>query len=132
MNESESERKLSKFEYIQILLHEYDTLRNEIIGRTRDGFNLIAITAALLFGALSLFYGPAGAWPAIAVAVLSVGVFFFAAHETFFRISLAATRIRELETRVNSLAGERLLSWEAESGAAGHGWFIQGWRHQKP
>lgn len=132
MNESESEKRLSKFENIQILLHEYDTLRNEIIGRTRDGFNLFAITAALLFGALSLFYGTAGVWPAVAVAVLGVGVFFFAAHETIFRINLAATRIRELETRVNNLAEEQLLSWEAKSGAASHGWFIQGWRHQKP
>ena len=132
MHESDGEMGLSKFERIQILLREYDSLRNEIIGRTRDGFNLFAITGALFVGTLSLAYGTAGAWPAAVLAVLGVGTFIFAARETTYRIFQAAARVRELEARVNDLAGERLLSWETDNGGATHGWFMQAWRQQRP
>jgi hypothetical protein len=121
MNEEESDR--SRFEQIQILLHEYDTLRNEIIGRTRDGFTLFSITVALFVGAISLLYGAAGGWPAAATAILGAIAFNIALAETTKGIAAISTWLCQLEARVNALAGEPLLSWETENSVVKKGWF---------
>jgi hypothetical protein len=120
----EEESNCSRFEQIQILLHEYDTLRNEIIGRTRDGFTLFSITGAMVVGALTLLYGKAPAWPAVAtIAGLGAVAFSLAWAETVKGIEAISAWLCHLEARVNALAGEPLLSWETENRVANKGWF---------
>ena len=120
--------EFSQFQKIEILLHEYDTLRDEIGGRTRDGFNMFAITSALFVGALSLLYGKAGTVVVVIVGILGAIAFAVAARETFYRIARAAERLREIEGDVNERVGEKLLVWETQWGAATRGWFLEAWR----
>lgn len=116
---------------IDILLHEYDALRDEIGGRTRDGFNLFAITVALAVG-LTLLYSNAHAILVLCIGVLGGLVFAVAAKETFFRIGRAAERLRQIEASINERAGERILVWESDWGAAKRGWFREAWRSTTP
>lgn len=97
---------------IEILLKEYDTLRQEIISRTNNRF---AITG--FFGAVALFAvtkeGLDAFWKcAISVASL---VFLLALWLWIkFLIDLCAQRIAKIERRINELAGDTLLEWETE------------------
>jgi hypothetical protein len=117
--------QFSEPQKIEILLHEYDALRNEIDGRTRDGFNLFGTVGALFIGALTLIYNKVGFVWFLIVAIGGLITFAVATRETFFRIRRAAERLREIEGLVNSRIGEELLVWERRYGGAGHGWFLQ-------
>lgn len=44
------ESALSQFDKIQILLHEYDTLRNELLARSAAVFQAIGVLALVLTG----------------------------------------------------------------------------------
>jgi hypothetical protein len=118
-------REFSESQKIEILLHEYDALRNEIDGRTRDGFNLFGTVGALFIGALTLVYNKVGSVWFFIVAAGGLITFVVATRETFFRIRRAAERLRQIEELVNSRIGEDLLVWETRFGAAGRGWFLQ-------
>jgi len=119
---------LTVFEKIQILMHEYDGLRDEIGGRTRDGFNLFSICGVLFVGGLSFLYGAAGMWPALATGVFGLIAFVIATRATIYRIGRAAARLREIEATVNDLAGEPLLEWETKWGLRGAAWSSDVWR----
>jgi hypothetical protein len=119
----------SAIQQIQILLHEYDTLRNEIIGRTRDGFTLFSVSAALFLGGLSLLYGAAGVRPAVATAVIGSIAFIIGRRVTVSGIETISAWLIELEARINELAGERLLSWETENSMLMKGWFNRAFRY---
>jgi hypothetical protein len=112
---------------VEILLHEYDALRSEIVGRTNDGFNLLAVAGGLFGIALSLAPGSCRFW---ALAVIGLVVFEVARRETFYRIGRAAERLRQIEADINKRVGEEkpLLVWETDWGAADRGWFLEAFR----
>ena len=108
---------------VQILLHEYDTLRQEVLNRTSNGFQLLAVGAALFVWMIggqhpnNRFWF----WIGLALALFAVSL---AAWFIFRDISKAAKRIRELEGSINARAGEELLMWETRCGCDATGYII--------
>lgn len=96
---------------IDILLKEYDTLRTEILQRGN-----LRVGAIGLFVAIGiLFFGESdGAflWRVVA-ALLVLGAAGVIWIESWYGVGLCAFRLREVENRVNELAGEELLVWES-------------------
>jgi hypothetical protein len=116
--------QFSEEERVKVLLHEYATLRNEILTRTTHLYQLIAVGTVLFVWIMGQPL-TARSW-----VVLGVGVFLIA---FFYRlisrdIEKAARRLRELEEDINHRAGETLLVWERKWGGAvvGH------WGRGKP
>jgi hypothetical protein len=94
-------------EKLTVLLAEYATLRAEIIQRYNSGFQLLAISVPSLVlinsvSGLAKWYIPALAIAAIAIAayIILTGI---------HRISI---HLQSLESRINTLAEDELMSWE--------------------
>jgi len=102
---------------IAILLHEYDTLRNEIIQRNTVMFQSIGIYATVLVGLLVLISQKGMNYDFVMVAATIVfgGALVWIDVDT----AKAAERVREIESIVNSQAGETLLIWETQRGLGG-------------
>ena len=99
---------LTERDKIQVLLHEYDTLRTEGIYRNSAMFQLIGV-GALLF-CLLMQQGITYRWfvsLAVFLAVMFVFSYFLGSD-----ITRSARRVRELERDINARAGEELLVWE--------------------
>jgi hypothetical protein len=101
---------------IQILLHEYDSLRSEIINRTGFGFQLGAIGLA----ALALLISQRGLklWIGLVVGIILFG--------SGIALNLRAiqklhVRLERIEKNINVHTGQDLLEWETRWGA---GWAI--------
>jgi len=112
-------------EKMQILFKEYDTLRQEIVGRLNGGRQLVAIGVAGMAGVIT-FLGPAHRRDAIFWGLLCglgtvLGVLFWSTHHSIARVG---TRLREIEAEINALAGEDLLKWETRFGGGLSKWFF--------
>jgi hypothetical protein len=127
----EGQEEFGETQKVEILLHEYDALRSEIVGRTSDGFTLVSVAGSLFIGALALVYHTAGLLLFILTAIAGTVACFLGARETFYRIGRAAERLREIEADINSRVDETLLVWETQWGAAKKGWFAESLRVQK-
>ncbi len=107
--------ELGAMERIEILPHEYDCLRAEILNRTTQGFQVVAISAVVL----TLFFvdslGLIGRLIAVSISapVVAIGSWFILRD-----IGKASERLRELEADINRRAGEDLLVWETRWGSA--------------
>ena len=94
---------------VEVLLREYGTLRDEILSRVRARFELLGFIVAI-----SAFLGSKDVgipWRIVFVAVgavLALAVWTWLANN----IKACATRIREIEAKVNLLMGDSLLEWE--------------------
>jgi hypothetical protein len=99
---------LTNKDKIQILLHEYGTLRMEIIHRTNNLYQLLAVGGAL-FVWLMGHAVDRRFWISLSVGLplLCLG---FSVIRRY--INKTARRLREIEKTVNSLAGLELLVWE--------------------
>ena len=104
---------------VQILLHEYASLRTEIFHRTGHLLQLITVGGALF---LWLMSRPIDRrfWISLIAAVVVVGLFSWFIHRD---IEKAAERLRQLEKDINKRAGEDLLVWETHWGGAVRGYF---------
>lgn len=105
---------------IAVILHEYDTLRDELLDRNDSVFQATITYAAVVIGLIA-------AWEklpltaaivltcasSIAFAIILVGIV-----RDFGRVVL---RVREIEADINNRAGERLLEWETLWGAGPFG-----------
>jgi hypothetical protein len=115
-----NEKTLDSKDKIQILLKEYDTLRAEIIARTNHGFQLTGLGGAVLMWLVSR-PDDARFWVLVATFLM---VFGYMGWITFRDISKAAGRIRQIEAKVNKLAGDELLEWETLWGGAVAGYLM--------
>jgi hypothetical protein len=108
-------------EKITILLHEYDTLREEIIQRTNHGFQIYGIGAVFFVWLMSRSFDQRF-WIMLCISVIALGR---AWRSSVREIRKAAERLQELENIINGLAGTDLLVWEShKSGfATGSKWF---------
>lgn len=122
METPSSSADFSQKDKIQILLAEYNTLRNELIARTGYGFQIGAAIAAIVTWLLQ--------WPFSAASFLGflivVGGTLIFARVNVRDWEKAAAEVRELEHEINSRAGEHLLTHERLSGAAGRMGFLSG------
>ena len=101
---------LNPSEKIAILMHECDSLRSEVNQRTGYGFQLAVIAVAI--GAW-LSSGPMHLRLWILLFLTALGLFAVASWNNVFFIWKAAERLREIESVVDTIAGEdNLLRWE--------------------
>lgn len=109
-----TQERFGEEEKVKILLQEYATLRSEILTRTTNLYQLIAIGAWLFVWTMGQSLS-ARFWVALFTAVLIVSFFYRLISRD---IDKAATRLRELEQDINFRAGEALLVWETRWGGA--------------
>jgi hypothetical protein len=114
----------SQKDQIQVLLAEYNTLRAETIQRGSWQIQMWTVAGAqtVVILGFTIIYNHIYAGITllgIATLVVSIGLLY---NDQDIRI--IAAHIRTLETRINTLAGEELLSWERKVGglaAIGYG-----------
>ena len=99
-------------EKLTILMKEYDTLRTEILQRSRQRFAFLGLIGAgagyVLFKATSLKeFQILG----LTVAVVLMACIWMQLGNIIVRCS---NRLAEIEIQVNQIAGEDLLKWEHE------------------
>ena len=108
---------MSEFEKIAILLHEYDTLRNEILERHASLVAFYVILTLMVSYAITLLWRDRANISGRILLVLVVAIFAIVTLVFNADTVRAAKRIRQIETEVNARAGEVLLRWETEWGA---------------
>jgi uncharacterized membrane protein len=95
---------------IEVLLHEYDTLRDEVLSRTSARFQLLGYLgiAATLLGVSSISNG----WHWVPVVVITLTI--IGALWLYFGLAIkrCAIRLREIEDDVNGVFHKKVLRWE--------------------
>jgi hypothetical protein len=100
-------------EHIDILFKEYDTLRQEVISRTTNGYQMAAMVAALGAALLSwIIIGKPPSWLWILIVISTTTVLVTTAFGLHGEINWLDARLCELEEQINTIAGKRLLIWE--------------------
>lgn len=100
---------------IQILLKEYDTLRQEIVGRINNRFSLVGFGSGLAVFLASQKPTHWG-WLLIVSWLVALLLLWWRTAKLLRRCSV---RIADLERQINRLAGAELLAWESHHGG---GW----------
>jgi hypothetical protein len=93
---------------IEILFKEYDALRAEVLNRTNNLYQLIAVAVLILTWSLS----QGMSFELVLCVPIFAGIFMFLAWAAFRDIGISGTRLRELEDEINETAGSELLKWE--------------------
>ena len=117
-----AKEQLGQAEKVRILLHEYATLRAEILARIGHMYPLGAASAALFFWLLARPFN-FWLWLAFIASLIVVTYFYWLISRD---IKKAARRLRELEHDINERAGETLLIWETKWGGTVTGWMGRG------
>ena len=107
----------SDAEKIQILLHEYDALRNELISRHAEGYQAASIGSAALVGLITLKVTSFIEWSILSSLIAFVIVIFFSTVVIWVDriVFTAASRLRDIETEVNAMAkAPLLLKWHSK------------------
>jgi hypothetical protein len=102
----------SQKDKVTILLHEYNTLRQEILTRTTQGFQLLAICAALFVWIIQANLN----WRFLIGLIAAMAILLIGSWITFNKITEISIRLLELEKDINTRAGEKLLVWETQHG----------------
>ena len=93
---------------IEILLKEYDTLRNETMSRTNDRFAIVGFIVAFI-----VFIGTQSEVPLYGRCLIG-GLAILVVLALWFRfgqlIKRCAVRIADIEEKINNLMGEKLLA----------------------
>lgn len=123
-------RPLSRKERIDVLLKEYDALRASILLRTQSVFTTVNVVVTLTAAvATFLLTRPAPIehprWLAFLVCLALVGFSVIGAW-TVAQSRRAALRVKQIENRINEIAGEELLAWERLHGGIARGYFSPG------
>jgi len=104
---------------VSILLAEYNTLRAEVLAARSYVSQATGVTAAVIMGtvafaASSSFSGPS--WVPWLIAALAILYLTGTVVWNEVNTQRFTARLRALELKINTRAGERLLVWETESG----------------
>ncbi len=113
-NLKEFKSRLKDPEKVQVLLHEYDSLRTEITHRTNNMYQVAAIGGAVFVWFVSRPIN-IGSLVSLTVSAIILFLFFWFIRKDTYK---AAKRLRQLEKDINRRAGEELLLWETKYGAA--------------
>jgi hypothetical protein len=119
---------MTESEKISVIMHEYDTLRDEIVQRNNSTQQQIYIGVGVLLGTITLYLGGHLDGPKMAFLcgflIIAISVFCYAMWSAYRDIHKNAARLREIEEDVNARAGEELLRWERYWGGAVTGFFF--------
>jgi hypothetical protein len=115
------DESIKDFQKIQILLHEYNTLRAEVLSRYSAQFQSSTVAVGALIGLMVAASNPGVGfnWLIILLLIATGPIYGGVLFWIDIDIAKAAKRLREIETQVNSLAGETLLRWENKYGLGG-------------
>jgi len=114
--EADQARPLLGRERANILLHEYDGLRTEIIHRTNNMYQLFAADALVMGWIATTQKLTTRTWIVLAIAAVCTVYLIYLINRD---IKKAAERIREIEKQVDRDTGEwYLLRWERLWGGA--------------
>src|SRR5207249_3725901 len=102
-------------EQIQILLHEHDTLRTEILQRLTSAYQVYGVVGTSAV-AISVIMAAYSIEVALILFILLPFIIWFIAANIDYDLREIAAQLRDLERRVNELAGATLLTWETEHG----------------
>jgi hypothetical protein len=120
------------YDKITILMHEYDTLRDEIIQRNNALQQQNSIAAVVLFGTLTIAWsGNVGKYQSYilyGLLALCFLIFIYGIWFAFRETDRVIVRLRQIEADVNQRAGETLLQWETHWGWSA----INHWGRAKP
>ena len=114
------DESIKDFQKIQILLHEYASLRNELLSRYVAQYQSSAVLAVVSIGLITLWsrgdvIGSTSISLMCGTFFLYLGVLIWIDYD----IAKAATRLRKLEKEINGRAGETLLTCETDWGLGG-------------
>ncbi len=127
MNESKVEKKASEplvgKERVQILLHEYNGLRNEIIHRTNNLFQVIGVGVIVLGWLTNSRDFDCKLIISLLVGLVTLACLLWLIHRD---IDKAAERLAEIEDYVDKETGEwYLLRWERLWGGRKTGYWLR-------
>jgi hypothetical protein len=106
--------------YVDILLHEYDTLRQEILQKNTAFLQAATVTSATFFAMFTALFALKGKrWTYILTLIPLVVFAWTAYYATHQPVSAISSRLRQLEHEINWRAGQKLLIWENEYGWGG-------------
>jgi hypothetical protein len=111
----------SENDRVHILLHEYDTLRSELVANGVKRFQLLAIGGGL-FVIVASRPIDRRFWITLILAALGLLLFTLANVRNTKRL---ARRVSEIEATINQRTAEELLVWERRWGAAATGFLFQ-------
>ncbi|HZC42706.1 MAG TPA: hypothetical protein VE195_00940 [Acidobacteriaceae bacterium] len=106
--------RFSDFERVEVLLHEYDSLRDEIQQRIAHVYQVVIICAVLATWLLGRNMDGRFWFGATFILLLIAAFGWFNGED----IKRAAAQLRAIEQHVNELSGEDLLTWETHYGGA--------------
>ncbi len=98
---------------VDVLLREYDTLRQEIVSRTNNRFAMAGLLVAVAAFVISQPELVASERWGIAIVAFFVSIGGW--WTIGFLIRCCAARLMEIEQRVNALVGDELLVWETRN-----------------
>lgn len=97
---------------VEIIMKEYSTLRDEIIGRSAHLVQVLSIGIA----ALALLFTQPLNIKIVLISLLISSLFLLCFSVAIGEISRQAERVRAIEKYVNEQVGEKLLVWEQDLG----------------
>ena len=110
----------SNWEQISVLLHEYDTLRTDVLARNANFVNLGTATLAAVVGIVAIYYTTRVSAHLLLLCFLVVGAFaWFSYRSIHLAIKEMSEQLRGLELQINVLANAKLLTWERCHGFGG-------------
>lgn len=95
---------------VNVILKEYETLRNEILNRTRARLQLLVLVGAVMPLVVGFEATAQTIAAGVTAMIIGITVWFWLG----FNIKRCAERLREIEAEVNALVGQDLLKWETE------------------
>ena len=114
------DESIKDFQKIQILLHEYASLRNELLSRYVAQYQSSAVLAVVSIGLITL-WSRGDVIGSTSISLMGGTFFLYLVVLIWidYDIAKAATRLRKLEKEINTRAGETLLTWETDWGLGG-------------
>ncbi len=104
---------------IEILLHEYDNVAEQVLHRYDAQFQAIGAYGAVLVGLLALVFTVKFRWEIVGLVALSTFIFVGVMLWITADITRQGKWLRGLESEINRQAGAPLLRWELTRGFFG-------------